>query len=147
VDAHIPHDYVPGERLRLEAYRKIASATDAAGLDSVVEELTDRYGEPPVPVRNLLGVAAFRQACRAHGITEVSMQGSSIRFVPMRLPDSKLVRLRRLYPRAVYKPASQVVSIPRPTEGERLGGPPMRDADLLTWCTRVLTDLASAPLP
>jgi transcription-repair coupling factor (superfamily II helicase) len=142
VDAHIPHDYVPGERLRLEAYRKIASAVDAKELDAVVEELTDRYGEPPVPVRNLLGVAAFRQACRARGVTEVSMQGSSVRFTPLQLPDSRLVRLRRLYPRAVYKAASQVVSVPRPTEGDRVGSPPMRDADLLAWSTELLTSLA-----
>jgi transcription-repair coupling factor (superfamily II helicase) len=43
VDAHIPHDYVPGERLRLEAYRKIAAAPDDATLARVSEELTDRY--------------------------------------------------------------------------------------------------------
>ncbi|HET8642118.1 MAG TPA: transcription-repair coupling factor, partial [Pseudonocardiaceae bacterium] len=145
VDAHIPHDYVPGERLRLEAYRKIASAFDDADLNAVVEELTDRYGEPPVPVRNLLGVAAFRQACRRHGVTEVSLQGSSIRFAPLQLPDSKLVRLRRLHPRAVYKAAAQVVSVPRPVAGNRLGGAPMRDADLLAWCTALLDDLAPAP--
>ena len=145
VDAHIPHDYVPGERLRLEAYRKIAAAVDTDGLDAVVEELTDRYGEPPVPVRNLLGVAAFRQQCRRHGVTEVSLQGSSIRFATLQLPDSKLVRLRRLHPRALYKAASQVVSVPRPTEGNRLGGAPVRDTDLLAWCARPLDDLASAP--
>src|SRR5881398_1049100 len=45
VDAHLPHDYVPGERLRLEAYRKIASATTEEDLAAVREELVDRYGE------------------------------------------------------------------------------------------------------
>src|SRR4029078_13280848 len=39
VDAHIPHDYVDGERLRLEVYRKIAEAADGGALDAVVEEL------------------------------------------------------------------------------------------------------------
>jgi hypothetical protein len=60
VDAHVPHDYVTGERLRLEVYRKIAEAGDQAALDAIVEELVDRYGEPPAAVRNLLAVAAFR---------------------------------------------------------------------------------------
>ncbi len=53
IDAHIPHAYVPGERLRLEAYRRIAdvgaivSRDPDADIDGIREELTDRYG--PVP--------------------------------------------------------------------------------------------------
>ncbi|MDQ3887292.1 MAG: transcription-repair coupling factor, partial [Actinomycetota bacterium] len=75
VDAHLPHDYIPGERLRLEVYRKIAEAEDADGLAAVTEELTDRYGTPPPPVATLLDVARFRQVCRTYGVSEVSVQG------------------------------------------------------------------------
>jgi transcription-repair coupling factor (superfamily II helicase) len=148
VDAHIPHDYVPGERLRLEAYRKLAAAADQAALNAVREELVDRYGEPPAPVENLLAVAEFRQACRRHGVTEVTTQGSSIRFAPVPLRDSQTVRLHRLYPRAIHKPAAQVLSVPRPTEGGadgRIGAPPLRDLELLAWCTKLLDDLAGEP--
>ena len=84
VDAHVPHDYVAGERLRLEAYRKIAEAADQDALDAIVEELTDRYGEPPTPVRNLLAVAAFRQRCRAMGVAEVAVAGNNVRDRPGR---------------------------------------------------------------
>src|ERR671936_2296029 len=63
VDAHVPHDYVTGERLRLEAYRKIAAARDAGELSAVREELHDRYGAPPLPVQRLFAVATFRQTC------------------------------------------------------------------------------------
>ncbi|HMC68648.1 MAG TPA: helicase-related protein, partial [Mycobacteriales bacterium] len=59
VDAHLPHDYVPGERLRMEAYRKVASISDDDQAAAVLEELTDRYGVPPTPVQNLLAVARF----------------------------------------------------------------------------------------
>ncbi|HET9141060.1 transcription-repair coupling factor [Actinophytocola sp.] len=150
IDAHIPHDYVPGERLRLEAYRKIAAARDAAELTGVTEELTDRYGAPPEPVRRLFGVAAFRQACRAQGVTEVAMQGSTIRLGPLPLRDSQLVRLRRLYPKGTYKAVTHTVSVPRPTEGAaggRIGAPPLRDQELLDWCARLLESLVSAPAP
>ena len=44
VDAHIPHDYVPGERLRLEAYTWIAAIDSADDIAAVLDELTDRYG-------------------------------------------------------------------------------------------------------
>ena len=140
VDAHLPHDYIPGERLRLEAYRKIAEAVDADGLTAVTDELTDRYGAPPPAVVALLEVARFRQVCRAHGIAEVTAPGSTLRFAPVALRDSQLVRLNRLYPKAVYRSAVSTLSVPRPTEGaDRVGAPPLRDRDLLTWCTHLVT--------
>ncbi|MQA15005.1 MAG: transcription-repair coupling factor [Pseudonocardiaceae bacterium] len=140
IDAHLPHDYVPGERLRLEAYRKIAEAADGEALAAVRAELEDRYGPLPIPVVTLLDVAAFRQVCRAHGVQEVTAQGSTLRFAPVELPDSQLVRLKRLHPKAVYKQAIQTISVPRPTEGAgRIGAPPLRDRELLDWCTRLVT--------
>ncbi|SEE03863.1 transcription-repair coupling factor [Amycolatopsis lurida] len=150
VDAHIPHDYVPGERLRLEAYRKIAAAPDQAGLDAVREELVDRYGQPPAPVRRLLAVATFRHTCRAAGVTEVSAQGTSIRFAPLPLADSQMVRLKRLYPKALYKAVTNTVSVPKPTEGPaggRMGAPALRDEELLDWCAKLLTNLMKSPAP
>ncbi|OLT49283.1 transcription-repair coupling factor [Saccharomonospora sp. CUA-673] len=148
VDAHLPHDYVPGERLRLEAYRKIAAATDQSELDGVLEELVDRYGQPPEPVRRLLAVAAFRQACRRAGVTEVTVQGNTIRFTPMPLADSQLVRLKRLYPKATYKAVTHTVSVPKPTEGPaggRIGAPPLRDEALIDWCHNLLTSMTQQP--
>ncbi|HEX4720988.1 MAG TPA: transcription-repair coupling factor [Pseudonocardiaceae bacterium] len=150
VDAHIPHDYVPGERLRLEAYRKIAAAADTAGLDAVREELVDRYGTAPAAVDNLLAVATFRQVCRAHGVTEVATQGTNIRFAPLPLRDSQLVRLKRLYPKALYKAVANTVSVPRPTEGPaggRIGAPPLRDRELLDWAAKFLSTLVTVPAP
>ncbi|GAA3855429.1 transcription-repair coupling factor [Saccharothrix violaceirubra] len=149
VDAHIPHDYVPGERLRLEAYRKIAAAVDEPSLQAVWDELKDRYGTPPLPVERLLAVARFRHTCRAHGVTEVAMQGANLRFAPLEPRDSQLVRLRRLFPKAVHKQAVKTVTVPRPTEGAaggRMGAPVLRDQELLDWCARFLESLAGTPV-
>ena len=148
VDAHIPHDYVPGERLRLEAYRKIASAPDAEALAAVEEELIDRYGRPPAPVRRLLAVAAFRHVCRVAGVTEVSTQGNTVRFTPLPLADSKLVRLKRLYPKAVYKAVTNTVSVAKPTEGPaggRIGAPALRDEPRLDGGVKRLGARARTP--
>lgn len=60
VDAHVPHDYAPGERLRLQAYRSIAAVNSEPDIEQVRAELTDRYGKLPDPVENLLMVAALR---------------------------------------------------------------------------------------
>ncbi|MGH4016494.1 MAG: transcription-repair coupling factor [Pseudonocardiaceae bacterium] len=140
VDAHLPHDYIPGERLRLDAYRKIAEAVDAEGLAAVTDELVDRFGALPPSVVTLLDVARFRQVCRAHGVAEVTVQGAALRFAPVQLRDSQVVRLGRLYPRAVYKPTLKTLSVPRPTEGsERVGALLLRDRELLGWCTKLVT--------
>ena len=64
VNAHIPHDYLPGEKLRLEAYTRIAAIENDADVTAVRDELTDRYGQLPEPVLNLLEVARLRARAR-----------------------------------------------------------------------------------
>jgi transcription-repair coupling factor (superfamily II helicase) len=140
VDAHLPLDYVGVERLRLEMYRKIAEARTAERLEEVEAEMRDRYGNPPEPVTNLFAVARFRQFARAHGLADVSLQGRHIRFAPLPLPDSKQLRLKRYHPDAVYKAASEQVSVNRPMT-RAVGGEPLRDTALLSWCQDLLTNL------
>ncbi len=142
VNANIPHDYVPGERLRLEAYRRIASATAQSDLDEVRAELTDRYGPLPETVENLLAVAAFRALARRIGLSEVSVQGRNVRFAPWSLLDSQTVRLQRLYKNTVIKPAVGTVLVPLPTATGRMGSPPLRDRALLSWASDLLTSVA-----
>ncbi|MFG1757204.1 transcription-repair coupling factor [Micromonospora echinofusca] len=144
VDAHLPHDYVGVERLRLEMYRKLAEARDAERLSEVVAEMTDRYGELPAPVQNLVAVARFRLLARRYGLTDVSMQGKHIRFGPLPLPDSKQLRLKRYHPDSVYKSALDQVSVPRPST-RRVGGEPLRDQALLEWCAQLLSDVLGEP--
>ncbi|HEX7744636.1 MAG TPA: transcription-repair coupling factor, partial [Micromonosporaceae bacterium] len=146
VDAHLPHDYVSVERLRLEMYRKLAEARDEERLREVVAEMTDRYGEPPAPVQNLVAVARFRLLARAYGLTDVSVQGKHVRFGPLPLPDSKQLRLKRYHPDAVYKAATDQVSVPRPST-RRVGGEPLRDQALLDWCAQLLKDVLGDPIP
>ncbi|GIL26089.1 transcription-repair coupling factor [Actinocatenispora comari] len=146
VDAHLPHDYISVERLRLEMYRKLAEVRDEAALDEVRAELSDRYGELPTPVENLLQVANFRLLARRYGLTDVSLQGRHVRFSPMPLPDSKQLRLKRFYPDATYKSTVDTVSVNRPTT-RRVGGEPMRDLPLLNWCAELITTILDAPAP
>lgn len=137
VDAHVPHDYIAHERLRLEAYRKIADATDAAALDEVRAELVDRYGPLPEPVENLFEVAAFRNLARRAGLTDVTAQGRFVRFAPVELAESATLRLKRLYPGTVLKPAVRTVLVPFPTTA-RIGGRPLAGGELLGWATELV---------
>jgi transcription-repair coupling factor (superfamily II helicase) len=142
IDAHLPHDYVPGERLRLDAYRRIAAAQTDADVAAVRAELRDRFGELPPPVDNLLAVAAFRAFVRGIGVTEVATQGRYIRFAPLDLRESQAMRLKRVYPGSVVKPAThQVLAAGAVTA--RVGGQPLRDQALLAWCRELLDSVVN----
>ncbi|QNG37603.1 transcription-repair coupling factor [Geodermatophilaceae bacterium NBWT11] len=129
VDAHLPHDYVPGERLRMEAYRKVASVQDDDQAQAVLDELTDRYGPAPAPVLNLLAVARFRAAMRQLGVTEVSMAGRNVRISPVDLRESQQMKLTRLAEGVSYKSTVNTVSLKVPVGPDRRT--PLRDVALL----------------
>ncbi|MFE4079514.1 transcription-repair coupling factor [Paenarthrobacter sp. YIM B13468] len=142
VNAHLPHDYVPGERLRLEAYRKLAAAVTNEAIDEVLAELVDRYGEPPLPAQNLIAVARFRVGAREAGLSDVALQGNFIRFSPAQLPESKTMRLNRMYPGSQVKPALDAVLIPKPKTA-RIGGRDLQDAEILQWANNVIEAIFS----
>ena len=137
IDAHLPHDYVPSERLRLEMYKRLAEVRADEDVDLIREELVDRYGEPPEAVASLLQVARFRGRARQAGLTDVTLQGKYVRFSPVELPDSATVRLGRLYPKSLVKPGVRTMLVPRPSTAV-VGGQPIRDEALLTWAREVI---------
>ncbi len=164
VNAHIPHEYVPGERLRLEAYTRIAAIDSEADITAVRDELADRYGPLPVPVLSLLEVARLRSMARRAGLTDITQQGNHIRFSPVELPESREVRVQRLYPRTLLKPTvrTMLVPVPKAVPGTRagssspragaaptvsLGVPPLRDTELLAWCEELVTAVFGADAP
>src|SRR5699024_11715288 len=130
IDAHIPHDYISHERLRLEAYTKLSHVASEETLAQVREELVDRYGPVPEQVERLLAVARLRIQARAAGLVDITAQGKYIRFAPVELAESAQLRLKRLYPGTVLKPAIRTVLVPGPTTA-RLGGVPLRDVALM----------------
>lgn len=138
VDAHVPHDYAPGERLRLQAYRSIAAVNSEEDVKAVREELTDRYGKLPEPVENLLLVAGLRLLARRLGVCDITLQGNNVRFSPVELRESQELRLNRLYPRTVVKQAAKQILVPRPTTA-RIGGKPVVGRELLAWTAELLT--------
>ncbi|WP_300681108.1 transcription-repair coupling factor [Nocardioides sp.] len=137
VDAHLPHEYIPSERLRLEIYKRLAEVRSDADVDAIDEELKDRYGELPMEVFSLLLVARFRARARAAGISEVTIAGKNVRFAPVSLPESRQVRLQRMYPKSLIKNAVDTILVPRPVSS----GFPVKPLDgiaLLEWARGVI---------
>ncbi len=146
VDAHIPQEYVGEERLRLEAYRRLAGATQDAQIDDLAAELADRYGPAPEPVINMIGVARLRILARRAGLDEIILTASRVKLHPVELPESRRVRLTRLYPGALVKPATRQMLVPAPKEGREIVGGPRA----LDWAARVVKTVIldeSSPRP
>ncbi|WP_235839376.1 transcription-repair coupling factor [Corynebacterium urinipleomorphum] len=144
VDAHIPETYINSERLRLESYRKLAAARDDAELSHVSDELVDRFGEMPEEVQRLFAVARLRHQARRAGIADITMQGTRLKFHPVDMPDSKQVRLKRLYPGSNYRAAAKALQVPFPREGgakKALNAPNLRDEELLQWIADFLSQM------
>jgi transcription-repair coupling factor (superfamily II helicase) len=117
VDAHLPVGYVPSESLRFAAYRRIAGVATIEQVDDVRAEWLDRFGPLPAPAEALLAVARLRVLCVDAGVTDVSVRsspagGAEVRIAPLRLRESRRVRLERLWPTAVYEPSTERLRLP-----------------------------------
>ena len=145
VDAHLPEDYVDSERLRLDIYRRLADVKDPMEIKPIEEELIDRFGPMPDPVIALVQVAVLRASARKLGIHEMIQQGKNLRISPIKLPESKQLKMQRIYPGSMYKGASNVALIALPaTEWSPLGErSKLRDTSVIAWATSVLQDLLS----
>ncbi|KQZ07719.1 transcription-repair coupling factor [Agromyces fucosus] len=145
VDAHIPEDYVDSERLRLEAYQKLSAASGPAAkdgqIDQVVDELVDRYGEPPEQVKHLVAISRLRREAQRAGLSDVIATGSKLRIAPANIPDSRRVRLERMYPGAKHFAQNDVILVPFPVTNGELPS----DADLIDWVSRLI--IAIFPIP
>ena len=145
VDAHIPEEYVESERLRLEAYQKLSTAAAPASaedsIDSVVEELTDRYGELPPQVQNLVAISRLRRIAQKAGLSDVVAMGGNLRIAPAELPDSLQVRLQRLYPGARLFAQAKAISVPL---FAGIPNPEHSDSELIAWVTGLLAAIFPA---
>lgn len=78
IDAHIPEKYIDSLPQRLAIYRRIADIRTNDDAIDVMDELTDRFGEPPNAVMGLIRISKFRNAAAASNIYEIGQRGDSI---------------------------------------------------------------------
>ncbi len=124
VRAFVPIGWLAQEALRLELYRRVATAPDHGALDRVRAEAEDRYGRLPPEVETLLAVASLRITCARLGVEEVSTYRDEVRLRPVALAEALQADLGERVPGASYHPATRTLNL-RP---DRVPG-----ADLPRW--------------
>src|SRR3954471_22216777 len=75
VDAYVPVDYIPYEQAKVDVHRRIAGAREVGELRALLDELTDRFGEPPEPLRNLVSLQQARIKLGQAGARAVTFRG------------------------------------------------------------------------
>jgi transcription-repair coupling factor (superfamily II helicase) len=120
VKAFIPAEWVGQEALRLELYRRIATAKDHEQLESVRAEGEDRFGVLPQPVRSLFAVASLKLAAVAIGVQEISTFRNQIRIKP--IDEALGLEVEARMKEASYHNATRTLNLPLPTSmiGEEL---------------------------
>jgi transcription-repair coupling factor (superfamily II helicase) len=144
INAHLSTHYVPGERLRLDLYRRLADVKSVEDVNSIESELLDRFGALPEEAKSLLGVASLRAQAKALKLTEVVVQGKLLRLSPLALPESKQLRLARMYPGSIYKATTNTVLVALPKAAvwnPSANTPEIVDTSLLAWVVEALNQL------
>ena len=141
INAHLPVSYIESERLRLDLYRRIADAQSDAALSEIKSELVDRFGEIPQPGIELLAVAALRLYAKSLGLTDIAFSGKHLRLTPIQLPESAQIKLARVFPGSIYKSATQILLVARPSSPNWIESAPIGDTSTLAWVDSVLKEL------
>ena len=85
----------------------------------------------------LFDIARLRERLRQVGVEEVATQGRYIKFAPVELADSQMMRLKRLHAGAVIKTAVRQILVPIPMTAH-IGGHPLADSALIEWTLNVV---------
>ena len=80
VTANIDKDYVSSGEQRMDLYRRMAAIRSQEDADELLDEMVDRYGDPPKGAMNLISIALLRARAAAQGISDISQKGRTIQF-------------------------------------------------------------------
>ncbi len=136
VDAYVPADYIPYEQAKIDVHRRIAGAVDVADLELLREELADRFGDLPQPLRNLIDLQRARIKLGQAGATAVSFRGGRLAVTPIELDSARAKRVRAEIPGALYESGKSQLSVRVPDDPEQRFPAVVRAADVLLAVTR-----------
>jgi transcription-repair coupling factor (superfamily II helicase) len=136
VDAYVPADYIPYEQAKVEVHRRIAAAREVADLMALREELEDRFGDVPEPLRNLILLQQARIKLGQAGARAVSFRGGRLAVTPVELDSVRAKKVRAEIPEALYESGKSQLSMRVPDDPGQQFPAVVRAADVLLAVTR-----------
>ncbi len=136
VDAYVPADYIPYEQAKVEVHRRIAGAREVADLMELRDELEDRFGELPEPLRNLISLQQARIKLGQAGARAVTFRGDRLAMTPIELDSVRAKKFRAEIPEALYESGKSQLSVRVPKDPAQRFPAVVRAADVLLAVTR-----------
>jgi transcription-repair coupling factor (superfamily II helicase) len=136
VDAYVPADYIPYEQAKVDVHRRIAGSREVADLVLLRDELEDRFGELPEPLRNLIALQQARIKLGQAGARAVTFRGDRLAVTPVELDSVRAKRLRQEIPEALYESGKSQLSVRVPDDPTQRFPALVRAADVLLAITR-----------
>jgi transcription-repair coupling factor (superfamily II helicase) len=136
VDAYVPADYIPYEQAKVDVHRRIAAAREVADLVMLREELEDRFGDLPEPLRNLIALQQARIKLGQAGARAVTFRGGRLAVTPIELDSVRAKKLRAEIPEALYESGKSQLSVRVPEDPAQRFPAVVRAADVLLAVTR-----------
>jgi transcription-repair coupling factor (superfamily II helicase) len=109
--AYVPAEYVTSEAHKIDLHRRIALARDEQALEALLDELADRFGEVPEPVRNLVDLGRVRLLMQRIGARRIVVNTPKVAFAPVNLSSTQLGYLKADAPWAVYNANSGELAV------------------------------------
>jgi transcription-repair coupling factor (superfamily II helicase) len=136
VDAYVPADYIPYEQAKVDVHRRIAASREVADLGLLREELEDRFGSVPDPLRNLILLQQARIKLGQAGAQTVTFRGGRLAVTPIELDSVRAKRVRVEIPEALYESGKSQLSLRVPDDPAQQFPAVVRAADVLLAVTR-----------
>ena len=131
VDAYVPATYIPYEQAKVEVHRRIAGARDVGELAELRAELADRFGDPPAPLENLIGLQQARIKLGEAGAQAVTFRQGRLAVTPIELDSVRAKRIRAEIPGALYESGKSQLSVRVPDDPAERFPAVVRAADVL----------------
>ena len=93
ISAHIPEYYIEALPSRLGIYKRIADISSKEDMEDVIDELCDRFGEPPTPVMGLIYIALLRNRAAENGIKEIKDTNTGISLMTDEISENVVQKL------------------------------------------------------
>jgi len=118
VDAYLPATFIPFEAAKIDVHRRIVAARAPGDLRAIRDELSDRFGPPPVEAENLLALQRARIELRLAGARSVELRGGRLSVVGIELDSEGASALREQVEGALYEWREKTASVRVPDEPE-----------------------------
>ena len=119
VDAYVPADYIPYEQAKVDVHRRIAGGARGRRPGALREELRDRFGELPEPLKNLISLQQARIKLGQAGARAVTFRGDRLAVTPIELDSVRAKKIRAEIPEALYESGKSQLSVRVPKDPGR----------------------------